>query len=111
MSSNDFSAIDDVSLSHSDSDLVGKLTESALDPAERTALQAALTMLVKQRNMLAYRVSELLNTATAVQSELVWKATTLQTQLEQANASVELQYRASLVKDEQADSFVVADAM
>ena len=67
-------------------------------------------MLVQQRNMLAYRVSELLNIASAVQSELLWKATHLQTQLDQANASVELQYRASLAKDKQADGFVEADS-
>ena len=111
MDNKDFPSIDNVPLSHSDSELIEKLTESNPDPADRAALRASLTLLVKQRNMLAYRVSELLNIVSDVQSELAWKATNLQTQLDQANASVELQYRASLVKDKQADSFVAADSL
>jgi predicted XRE-type DNA-binding protein len=111
MSNNDFSSLDNVSLSASDIDLISKLTESNHDSEDRAALHVALTMLVKQRNMLAYRVSELINIASAVQSELAWKATNLQSQLDQANASVELQYRASLVKDKQADHFVAADSL
>ena len=98
MSNNDFSSIDYLPLSPSDSDLIGKLTESNVDPVDRAALRAALSMLLKQRNMFAYKIGELLNTATVVQSELRWKASNLQTQLDHANAAVELQYRACLAK-------------
>ena len=56
-------------------------------------------MLLKQRNMLAYEVGELLDTGTSVQSELLHKATTLQNQLNLANAAVELQYSACLEND------------
>ncbi len=96
MDSYDFSSIDNVLLSREDSELIAKLTESNSDPAGQAALQAALCLLFRQRNLLAYRVGELLNTATSVQSELLWKATNLQTQLDHADAAVELQYRASL---------------
>ncbi len=104
----DFPSIDNVPLSASDSNLIGKLIEVHHDPAESIALQASLTMLFKQRNVLAYRVSELLHTQTSVQSELRWKATNLQFLLDQANVAVELQHRESLVKDAQAESLVVA---
>ncbi len=108
MNQNDFPSIDNVPLSASDSSLIETLNEANHDPADRAALQASLTMLLKQRNMLAYRVSELLHTQTSVQSELLWKATNLQCQLDKANAAVEWQYRASLVKDAQADGLAVA---
>ena len=100
MNNDDFSSIDNVPLSRSDSELIGKLTESKDDPVDRAALQAALSMLLKQRNMFAYKASEMLDTATSVQSELLLKATTLQTQLDHANASVELQYSVSLANDD-----------
>ena len=110
MTQNDFPSIDNVPLSASDSNLIEMLNEPNHDPADRAALQASLTMLLKQRNMLAYRVSELLYTQTSVQSELFWKATNLQSQLDRANVAVELQYQASLVKDAQADSLVIASS-
>lgn len=105
MNSNDFPSIDYLPLSRSDSDLIAKLIESNADLADRAALQAALSMLLKQRNLLAYNVSELIDTATAAQSELLRKARTLQTQLDHANESVELQYRASLRMSDHGDSF------
>ena len=111
MYEDDFPAIDNVPLSVSDSSLIEKLIEANHDPADRAALQTSLIMLLKQRNMLAYRVSELLHTQTSAQSDLRWKATHLQSQLDQANAAVELQYRASLVKDAQADSLISAVSM
>ncbi len=108
MNENDFPSIDCVPLSASDSSLIEKLIEVYHDPANQAALQVSLTMLLKQRNILAYRVSELLHPQTSTQSELRWKATNLQSQLDQANQAVELQYRASLVKDAQADSLIFA---
>jgi hypothetical protein len=105
MNSNTFSSIDNSPLSPSDSDLIVKLTESYVDPAYRAALRAALSMLFKQRNLLAYKMNELLDTACAVQSELLLKAKTLQTQLDHANACVELQYRACLGMSDHGDSF------
>ena len=100
MNSTAFSSVDYVPLSASDSTLIGMLTSSNDDPADRAALQASLSMLLKQRNLLAYEVAELLNKATSVQSQLIRTATNLQTQLDSANAAVELQYCACLANDE-----------
>jgi hypothetical protein len=63
MNSNTFATIDNLPLSLLDRDMIGKLTESYVDLACRAALQAALNMLFKQRNILAYKVNELLSTA------------------------------------------------
>lgn len=100
MNNMNFSSIDYLPLSPSDRDLIINLTRSNADPADRAALEAALSMLLKQRNLLGYRVGELLDKSTALQSELLRKATTLQTLLDHANASVALQYSACLANDE-----------